>query len=622
MDSKYKICFLGYGKLSELARNVINKLNYPDTTVILKDCAIDTLKQTVLDCSTEGIQVFVAGSANAEEFKRNFSEHLIELQIDMSDYLFCIRQAQELDAHRIAVTIHRKSQQMDLDLLQQLTNMPIVPIYYESEAELEYHMLRMNCDCIIGAALACELANKLGIKSILIYEGEYAIHHSIDRARNLAAELQSATRKEVITNSILRNSPTGIIVTDADDRITSFNPQAKKMTGFQDQRLRGKILSELIPQLSYEVLAKSGLEQFEHRHLLNGTMIRCIQTQLMQGDQRIGVLTTLQIDNSHKKKSDPAQSYTAQHRWKDLIGNSLIMKSVISECKALEQTDANITIIGASGTGKNAVAQCIHNGSQRSAEPYIIINAAILGNNAPDALMGNDSEVNRHVGFFELAGNGTIVLEGLANASQSFYACLQQVLIHHSFFSTNGTVLKQFNARIITLLDPDDYASLPYTIKELLSPFTIKLPLLRERNEDIPELFRFFLARESNLKIPVRQADFDELLCFYSWPSNLLSLYSVCKRYAFWQQQTMNNSQNARQQTLIHAIGEDELLSDIFLHYPSLKHAADCSQAELNDGIAAMKKYLKYNNSVVADKLGLGRTTLWRMTRDKETLRQ
>ena len=136
MDSKYKICFLGYGKLSELARNVINKLNYPDTIVILKECAIDTLKQTVLDCSTEGIQVFVAGSANAEEFKRNFSEHLIELQIDMSDYLFCIRQAQELDAHKIAVTIHRKSQQMDLDLLQQLTNIPIVPIYYESEAEL------------------------------------------------------------------------------------------------------------------------------------------------------------------------------------------------------------------------------------------------------------------------------------------------------------------------------------------------------------------------------------------------------------------------------------------------------------------------------------------------------
>ena len=613
MDNRYKICFLGYGKLSELAKNVISRLNYPDTTVVLKDCAIDTLKQTVIECNSKGFQVYVAGSANAEEFKRNFSEHLIELQIDMSDYLFCIKHAQELNAKRIAVTVHRRSQQMDFDLLQQLTNMPIVPIYYESEAELEYHMLRMNCDCVIGAALACELAKKFGIKSILIYEGEYAIHHSIDRARNLAAELQSATRKEVITNSILRNSPTGIIITDENDRITSFNPRAKKMTGFQDQSLRGKILSELIPQLSYDMLAKSGLEQVEHRHVLNGAMVRCIQTRLMQNDKSIGVLTTLQIDNSHKKKNDAVQSYTALLHWRDLICNSPAMKTLVSECKALEQTDTNLAIIGAGGTGKNAIAQCIHNGSQRSAEPYIIINAAVLTNDAASALLGSDSDSDKHMGLFELAGNGTIVLEGLATASTAFYACLQQVLSHHAFFSMNGTVLKPFNARIISLLEPDDYAALPYALKEFLAPFTIKLPSLKERTEDIPELFRFFLARESNSKIPVGQAVLDELLCFYSWPSNLVTLSSVCKRYAFWNRQTMNNSQSARQQTLIRAIGEDELLHDIYLHYPALTHASDSSQAELEDGIAAMKKYLKYNNSVIADKLGLGRTTLWRM---------
>ena len=618
MDSKYKICFLGYGQLSELARNVISKLEYPDTTVILKDCAIDDLKQTVIDCNAEGIQVFVAGSANAEEFKRNFSEHLIELQIDMSDYLFCIRQAQELNARKIAVTIHRKSQQIDFDLLQQLTNMSIVPIYYESEAELEYHMLRMNCDCVIGAALACELASKLDIKNILIYEGEYAIHHSIDRARNLAAELQASTRKEIITNAILRNSPTGIIITDTSDRITSFNPQAKKMTGFQDQQLRGKVLSELIPQLSYDTFVKSGLDQLEHRHLLNGSMVRCIQTQLMQGEQHIGVLTTLQVDNSHKKKIDVTQNYIAQLRWKDLIGDSLIMKSVISEGKALGQSDANITILGAGGTGKNAIAQCIHNGSQNSSEPYIIINAAIINDNAPDILFGCDSSTNKHSGLFEIAGNGTIILEGIENASNSFYACLQQVLMHHSFFSMNGTILKPFNARIITLIEPDDYGTLPRSIKELLSPFIIKLPLLKERPEDIPELFRFFLEKESNIKIPVKQTDLDNLLRFYSWPSNLISLNAVCKRFAFWCQQTMNNSQNARLQTLIHAIGEDELLNDIYLQYPNLKQPSNSSPIELNEGISAMKKYLKYNNNMIADLLGIGRTTLWRLTKDRK----
>ena len=96
MSDTYKICFLGYKKLGELAHQVIEHLNYSDTTIILKECSIETLVQAVNEAISEGCQVFVAGSANAEEFKRRFYEHLIELHIDMSDYLYCLQRAKEL----------------------------------------------------------------------------------------------------------------------------------------------------------------------------------------------------------------------------------------------------------------------------------------------------------------------------------------------------------------------------------------------------------------------------------------------------------------------------------------------------------------------------------------------
>ena len=365
LSDTYKICFLGYKKLGELAHQVIEHLNYSDTTIILKECSIETLVQAVNEAISEGCQVFVAGSANAEEFKRRFYEHLIELHIDMSDYLYCLQRAKELGAKKIAVTVHRKSRKVDFDVLQSLTKIPIHTIYYQSETELEYNLSHTDCDCVIGAALANEIAERLGLKGILIYEGEYTIRSSIDQARNLAAELQSASRKESITNAIIRNVPAGIIITDENGRITTFNKQAKKLTGFQEQKLRGQFLSDVIPSLSYAAFYKSGQIQSDRKHLFDGAMVRCIQTRLLQGDQQIGMLTTLQEDNSRRKKMDSTREFFAHHQWKDVLGTSSVIRRVVAEGKTLAEMEDPVALIGENGTGKSFFAQCIHNGSPR-----------------------------------------------------------------------------------------------------------------------------------------------------------------------------------------------------------------------------------------------------------------
>ena len=120
--------------------------------------------------------------------------------------------------------------------------------------------------------------------------------------------------------------------------------------------------------------------------------------------------------------------------------------------------------------------------------------------------------------------------------------------------------------------------------------------------------------RPSARHVPPRtQKELEEILSFYSWPANLISLSAVSKRYILLYQQAMNPSPSAKQQILIRAIGEDELLSDIYRQYPALTDAANSPPEEVLAGVAAMKRILKYNNSLIADKLGLGRTTLWRI---------
>lgn len=580
LGNSYKICFLGYRKLREMAQQVIDKLNYQDTTVVMKECAIETLEQVVNEADSEGCQVFVAGSANAEEFKQRFSEHLVELHIDMSDYVYCLCRARDMGARRVGVTIYRKSRQMNFEALQ-------------------------------------ELAERLGLPCILIYDGEYTIRTSIERARVLAAELQASSRKEAITDALVRDVPAGIIITDENDRITTFNQQAKALVGLQGRKLRGLELGELVPPLSYNTFYKSGQIKTDHIHLLNGTMVRCVQTQLQQGNRQVGMLITMLPDSSRRKKTADTQKFVARHQWKDLVGDSVAITQAMTAGKQLAQTEEHIMILGESGTGKSFFAQCIHQSSPHASEPFVVINATVVGQDASRTLFGSEEGANDRAGLFELAGNGTIVLQGLGGASESFFACLRQVLVYHSFFSVGGTTLKVFQARIITLLEPEEAGRFPRELREMLSVFSLTLPPLRERGDDVIELFRIFAVREAGTVSLRGQKELwkelDELLRFYAWPTNLITLSAVVKRYVYLYRQAMNPSPGVKRQLLIKAIGEDELLEQLWQEYPALQDPAGSTPEAIVEGVAEMKRLLKYNDNTIADKLGFGRTTLWRM---------
>lgn len=217
------------------------------------------------------------------------------------------------------------------------------------------------------------------------------------------------------------------------------------------------------------------------------------------------------------------------------------------------------------------------------------------------------------MGLFELGrAGGTIALQGLGDASEAFFSCLRQVLLQHSYFAVGGVTTIPFSARLLALVTPESGRGFPGPVDPALC-FSLNLPLLKDRQEDVSTLFRFFLLRESILMPPRTQKELEEILSFYSWPANLISLSAVSKRYILLYQQAMNPSPSAKQQILIRAIGEDELLSDIYRQYPALTDAANSRPEEVLAGVAAMKRILKYNNSVIADKLGLGRTTLWRI---------
>ena len=193
----------------------------------------------------------------------------------------------------------------------------------------------------------------------------------------------------------------------------------------------------------------------------------------------------------------------------------------------------------------------------------------------------------------------------------------------HRFLRCCGTAYVSCRARFIVTLDASaSKDTLSEGLMQQLSIFALDVPPLRDRKEDIVPLFSSLVSREIDRLRFAGNSSVKQLLEYYSWRGNGAELAAACKRYAFSLNHITRPTAAARLNLLIQAIGEDKLLNEIIRRHPSLADGEKADTDDFMDGIADMKKILRYSNSQIAEKLSLSRTTLWRMTREKESIRQ
>ena len=624
MNKKYRLCFLGYQNLTNLARSALASMDLTDTEVRLVDCNVETLQKTVDQALAEGYEYFIAGSANAAEFRRRYKAHLTEITLRPVDYLSAIKKALKIGRSPVLV-LYRHGRSVDLPLLEDLSGITLETIVYEDSAELQEGILHTAGDVIVGAGHANELAMELGRKTVLLYPGEDSVGFAIRRARALAVELEKEAHRSRTVEAILGSAPIGLIVSDPEGRITLFNRAARSYAMMGNARLLGKSLTEVLPPLSPEAFLRTGEQESDQRRLINGAMMRTVQVRIMDREEMVGVLTTIYPDNSRRSAQalEAAEQFRAYGTWKDVIGSSPAVRNLVREAKAAADTDYQLALIGEPGTSKTFYAECIHNGSARAKMPCITINASALPDqDVSRVLFGSEDAAGIRPGLLEIAGKGTVILRNLSLASGIVQTALLHTLTNRQFLRLGGIVPIPFEARIITIMDRDGPDGILFPLWHSLSVLTIHVPPLRERMQDIPALFAHFAAQEAGLHGQRRlQKASDELLQYYRWPGNLEELTAVCSRYAFFISQTTKPAPAARYLLLLQAIGEDNLFEEVLCRHPALaqirknggKNAEKIPSEELLAGIEDLKQILKYNNETIAGKLSIGRTTLWRI---------
>jgi two-component system nitrogen regulation response regulator GlnG len=226
------------------------------------------------------------------------------------------------------------------------------------------------------------------------------------------------------------------------------------------------------------------------------------------------------------------------------LGRCPAMQDVFKAIGRVASQDVTVLILGESGTGKELVARSIYHYSRRHKGPFLAINCAAIPETLLESeLFGHEKGAftgadRKRIGKFEQCNGGTLFLDEIGDMTPLTQAKILRVLQGQEFERIGGNERIRVNVRIIaaTNRDLEKLAAEEKFRGDLyyrLNGFTIKLPALRERGDDLGVLAEFFLSRFSNeLKKEVRSIAPEtlDLLRRYSWPGNVRELQSVLKQ--------------------------------------------------------------------------------------------
>jgi Nif-specific regulatory protein len=228
----------------------------------------------------------------------------------------------------------------------------------------------------------------------------------------------------------------------------------------------------------------------------------------------------------------------------NMIGESGVMRQIYEQVSQVARTNATALLRGESGTGKELVARAIHQNSPRAAEPFIKVNCAALPESLFESeLFGHERGAftgahARKKGRFELAQGGTLFLDEIGELPMTTQAKLLRVLQFREFERLGGTETLRPDVRIVAATNVDiERAVSTGTFREDLyyriNIFTITLPPLRDRPQDIPALAEYFMrkfATEHQRKIGRISTAAMDLLARQPFPGNVRELENVIER--------------------------------------------------------------------------------------------
>jgi formate hydrogenlyase transcriptional activator len=227
-----------------------------------------------------------------------------------------------------------------------------------------------------------------------------------------------------------------------------------------------------------------------------------------------------------------------------IVGHSIALQAVLRELEVVAPTDANVLIEGETGTGKELIAQAIHNLSARRDHPFVKLNCAAIPSGLLESeLFGHEKgaftgAIIRKPGRFEVADKGTLFLDEVGDIPLELQSKLLRVLQEREFERLGSTRTQRVDVRVVAATHRDlkkmvEEGTFRSDLYYRLHVFPLAVPALRDRREDLPLLVRHFVnkyAKRMNRHIETIPQRTMEAFAVYSWPGNVRELQNFIER--------------------------------------------------------------------------------------------
>jgi transcriptional regulator with PAS, ATPase and Fis domain len=355
---------------------------------------------------------------------------------------------------------------------------------------------------------------------------------AVEAARATASSRDAVARDE----AMLAANRDGVLVVDRDGVVRAVNPAAVAALGHRREDLLGCRLRDL-PGLAPLTLAlASGAGDVGVVTLPKGDIsVRALPYES-------GVIATihpLAAEHAAARRSSSAPS--ARYTFEDLVGEAPAFQRVIEYARLAARSDMPVLVCGETGTGKELLAQAIHNASPRASEPFIGVNVTAIPRELPESeLFGYEggaftgARAGGSAGKFELAGRGTLLLDEIGDMPLEMQAKLLRVLQEKVVQRVGSSRDIPVRARIIATSHrdlPEAVATGRFRLDlfHRLRVIHLHIPPLRERRGDVPLLVEHQLAVHAartgrRVRISPRVLDLFEA---YDWPGNVRELTNL-----------------------------------------------------------------------------------------------
>ena len=593
--------------------------------------------------------VILSHGYTAEIIRTLVTIPVISIEVTTTNVLNTLLIAKEHCNNTIALILFKYDNLKELYKLQNILNINFRLFIYENQIELKDKIneaISLGLSTLVGIGdCIIEEAAKCNVYAIPIECGSKEIELALKAAKNISDFTNKERQNTKIYKDILDHTNNGIIILDSKNEIISINSTSEKILNIQAAGIVNKSIYNIdVLKIIVDTIINKNVV-FNKIIEINSIKLIMNIIPIMLENRNFNTIISLQEVSKLQQLELKVRSELykkglyAKYNLQDIVGESKEIKDLKLKIVKIAKTDTTVLISAETGTGKELVAQSIHNNSLRKNGPFVTINCAAMPENLLESeLYGYEegaftgAKKGGKLGLFELAHNGTIFLDEIGEMPLSLQGRLLRVLQEKEILKIGGNHILNINIRVIAatnknLLTMVNVGSFRQDLYYRLNIIDIKIPPLRERKGDITELANIFIDR-MNKKYDTMVSQISneviKILEKYNWPGNVRELESFIEKATI-----LSNGSSIDTDYVLNSLSDegnvskkDSLINGNDMYKKNEDDSISVRLSKLSDielqVIEQANNIYKGEKSDLADILGISRTTLWKRLKQIE----